>query len=216
MIIPAIINFVIAERRVHRTQQSSALREILLCYNKKHIQCILHTLFYQIDVFFWQTLQFIEWLYFIFRNNKIFVILLFILVHFYLFAISFHDLRLWFNFPQYQPCNKIVLIDYCLTCINCDEDKLLGKLGQKGGECQQSDQSYSEAAFFVCSQMGRRRQWCWSSLVEMGKSCFGRIQDWSGLFPYLSLLLLLMIKNGIFKERETFHLTLQLLLGSTQ
>ena len=139
---------------------------------------------------------------FFIRNNKIFVILLFILVHFYLFAISFHDLRLWFNFPQYQPCNKIVLIDYCLTCINCDEDKLLGKLGQKGGECQQSDQSYSEAAFFVCSQMGRRRQWCWSSLVEMGKSCFGRIQDWSGLFPHLSLLLCWWLKMGFLKKER--------------
>ena len=91
-------------------------------------------------------------------QQKIFVFMLFILVHFYLFAISFYDLRLWFNFPQYQPCNKIVLIDSWLTCINCDEDKLLGKLGQKGGGRQQSDQSYSGAALFVCSQMGRRRQ----------------------------------------------------------
>ena len=94
-----------------------------------------------------------------------------------------------------------MLIDCCLTCINCDEDKLLGKLGQKEGGRQQSDQSYSGAAFFVCSQMGRRRQWCWSSLVEMGKSCFGRIQDWSGLFPHLSLLCW-WLRMGFLKKRD--------------
>ena len=49
----------------------------------------------------------------------------------------------------------------------------------------------------------------------------GKIMFWSdsGLVRFISIfviIIMLMIKNGIFKERETFHLTLQLLLGSTQ
>ena len=49
----------------------------------------------------------------------------------------------------------------------------------------------------------------------------GKIMFWSdsGLVRFISTfvtIIMLMIKNGIFKERETFHLTLQLLLGSTQ
>ena len=48
----------------------------------------------------------------------------------------------------------------------------------------------------------------------------GKIMFWSdpGLVRFIStfVTIMLMIKNGIFKERETFHLTLQLLLGSTK
>ena len=49
----------------------------------------------------------------------------------------------------------------------------------------------------------------------------GKIMFWSdsGLLRFISTfvtIIMLMIENGIFKDGETFHLTLQLLLGSTQ
>ena len=49
----------------------------------------------------------------------------------------------------------------------------------------------------------------------------GKIMFWSDsrLVRFISTfvtIIMLMIESGIFKDGETFHLTLQLLLGSTQ